>query len=103
MVQAEFERATALLLEDVAHTLGEQHQAAVLARAAELREADLATPEKLVEDVQQYFHDACVDTVWPACPRHGQHPLWFRAGVWWCEAEQTPVVPLGRLAARGRR
>jgi hypothetical protein len=30
-----------------------------------------------VEDLQQRLHDTFVDTTWPACPRHRQHPLWL--------------------------
>jgi len=69
----------------------------VLRRAAELREFDLATDEKLVEDVQQEIHDTFVDTSWPACPRHGGHPLWYREGAWFCERLQAPVAALGTL------
>jgi hypothetical protein len=31
----------------------------------------------VVDDVQQYFHDAFVDTTWHGCPHHPNHPLWF--------------------------
>jgi hypothetical protein len=50
----------------------------------------------LVEDVQQYFHDAFVDTTWPACPRHPNHPLWFRDG-WWCCGDDR-LARLGELS-----
>jgi hypothetical protein len=28
-----------------------------------------------VEQLQQLLHDTFVDTTWPTCPRHRQHPL----------------------------
>jgi hypothetical protein len=71
----------------------------VLDRAAELREFDLgAADEKLAEDVQQEIHDTFVDTSWPACPRHGRHPLWYRDGAWYCDQLAAPVAALGALA-----
>jgi hypothetical protein len=50
-----------------------------------------------VNDVQQYFHDTFVDTTWPACPRHPRHPLWYRAGSWWCVQDGVAVASLGEL------
>jgi hypothetical protein len=35
----------------------------------------------VVDDVQQYIHDTFIDTTWPACPRHPNHPLWLRGRV----------------------
>lgn len=53
----------------------------------------------VVDDVQQYFHDTFVDTTWPSCPRHPNHPLWFRNGWWWCERDSEAIARLGELGA----
>jgi hypothetical protein len=67
--------------------------------AEDIRELDVPNGgEKLVNDVQQYFHDTFVDTTWPACPRHPRHPLWYRAGSWWCVEDGVAIAPLGDLA-----
>ena len=52
---------------------------------------------KVVEDVQQRFHDEFIDTVWPRCPRHHQHPLWLHDGAWVCEQDQVAIARLGAL------
>ncbi|MGE5838089.1 MAG: hypothetical protein ACM4AI_26685 [Acidobacteriota bacterium] len=49
----------------------------------------------LVEDVQQYVHDTYIDTTWPACPKHPNHPLWIRNG-WWCCGDDR-IAELGSL------
>jgi hypothetical protein len=96
----DLDRVLELLRHDVVATVGREHAAAVGELAANVlafREpADAA--EKVVEDVQQYFHDTFVDTTWPACPRHSHHPLWFRAQAWWCEQDGVEIVPLGQLS-----
>ena len=86
------------LLRDVVGTVGEQHRAAVLHRAAELRTLDLDHPDsKLVDDIQQYLHDIFADVQWPACPRHASHPLWYHDEAWWCEQDAIEVARLGEL------
>ena len=100
---SEFERVTSRLLRDIAATVGPEHRAAVLRRAAELDALELTDAGgRLVDDVQQLLHDQHVDTGWPACPRHGDHPLWYRDGAWWCEREQIAVAALGGLRFLGR-
>jgi len=95
---SDFARAVELLVRDVVVTVGEEHAAYVVARAAALREFDLAdTADKLVEDVQEEIHDTFVDTSWPECPRHGKHPLWYRDGAWYCDHLEEPVARLGEL------
>lgn len=95
------ERVMPLLLADVARTLGPTHRAYVLERAAEVRTFEIDDPgAKLVDDVQQYAHDLFIDTTWPACPRHPNHPLRYRGGAWWCEADGVAVAPLGGLPPR---
>ena len=96
----DLERVLQLLRHDVAATVGDEHDATISELAANVltfREpADAA--EKVIEDVQQYFHDTFVDTTWPACPRHPNHPRWFREESWWCEADGVAIVALGKLS-----
>jgi len=51
--------------------------------------------ERVVEDVQQRFHDEFIDTDWPACPVCRRHPMWLRDGAW--GACDGSTVPLGEL------
>ena len=51
--------------------------------------------ERLVEDVQQDILDGV--EVWPPCPQHPNHPLWYHDGAWHCDQEKTAVAPLGSL------
>ena len=94
------------LLEDVEATLGSDHRAIVLDRAAEL-DCFVDEPnwycDKLVDDVQQYFHDCFVDTTWPACPRHPNHPLWLHGESWCCESDGEEVARLGELGSALQR
>jgi len=54
--------------------------------------------QQLVDDVQEGLMDL-VDTSWPACPRHPNHPLWLRDGAWHCERDGVALAPLGELAS----
>ena len=47
--------------------------------------------------VQQYFHDCSIDTSWPRCPRHPQHPLWLHEESWCCERDDIVIAKLGEL------
>jgi len=53
--------------------------------------------EKVVEDVQQRLQDEFIDTTWPACPRHSNHPLNYAEGAWRCSRDGAMVAPLGSL------
>lgn len=87
-----------LLERDVSATLGGSYDRLIADAAADVRELDVRNAgEKLVNDVQQHFHDTFVDTTWPACPRHGQHPLWYRGGSWWCVQDGVAIAPIGSL------
>ena len=87
-----------LLERDVASTVGESHRHVVASVADDVRELDVPDrAEKVVGDVQQYLQDARVDPVWPRCPRHGRHPLWYRSGEWWCVEDGVAVARLGEL------
>ena len=54
---------------------------------------------KVVEDVQQTFHDTSVDSTWPRCPRHHRHPLAYHDGFWCCERDKAALARLGELAS----
>ena len=89
----------ALLERDVSNTVGESYGQLIAGVAADVRQLDIADhAEKVVGDVQQYFHDTLVDPVWPKCPRHARHPLWYRSGSWWCVQDGVAVAELGKLA-----
>jgi hypothetical protein len=94
-----------LLTTDVAATLGVGHERVVQERAAwarRHREELQAFTEKVVEDVQQYFHDCFIDTTWPRCSLHPNHPLWLHAGHWTCEKDGVVVARLGELRSLDR-
>jgi hypothetical protein len=57
--------------------------------------------ERVIENVQQRMHDEFIDTSWPECPAHGQHPLWIRGGSPWLWTCTGVSVPLGGLRSRG--
>ena len=95
-------RAVPLLEADVVRTVGVGYRFLVADAAANLAAYGAGDAEKLVEEVQQEFHDTFVDTTWPACPRHGRHPLWYHAdGWWWCEQDGVAVYRLGALPTPG--
>jgi hypothetical protein len=102
-------RVIELLLLDVEATLGPGHEAAVRSnalRVASFGDDPVYYRDKLVEDVQQYFHDCFVDTTWPTCPRHSKHPLWLHDESWYCERDAEAIARLGALGSiwsRGMR
>jgi hypothetical protein len=94
-------RVVSLLRADVQATIGPGHDEAIIEAAARRRlYADVSAQyvRDVVDDVQQYFHDAFVDTTWPACPHHPNHPLWCSDEWWRCERIQEPIVKLGALS-----
>lgn len=94
-----YAQVTTLLVRDVVTTLGATRRAVVVDRANEVRALDLVDAgTKLVEDIQQYVHDSHIDTTWPQCPAHRNHPLWYSAGQWRCSEPDGPRVALGSLA-----
>lgn len=63
-------------------------------------------PEQLAmqaaEEVQQWLHDSFLDTSWPRCPRHPNHPLWLGEDspfMWHCPTTGAAVATLGHLDA----
>ena len=66
------------------------------ARAAEFAEDAADLVQRIVDDVQQRLQDEFVDTTWPACPRHPNHPLEYSAGAWHCPRGGV-IARLGEL------
>lgn len=99
---ADLQRVSDLLMRDADATSGVTQQAAILDIATGVRafvdDADDYV-QKVVDEVQQYFHDTFIETSWPQCPRHPNHPLWFRHGCWWCERDGVAIAKLGELGA----
>ena len=54
-----------------------------------------------MDDTQQAFMDCFIDVTWPSCPRHPNHPLWYRDGAWYCEHYGEALAELGALDAIG--
>lgn len=93
-------RVVDLVGRDVVATIGPGHLDMVVAAARHQRQfADSVESylERVVEEVQQYIHDSFIDTAWPSCPHHPNHPMWFTDG-WW-RADGQPVARLGDLAS----
>ncbi len=101
-VNDDLDRAIHLLISDIRATIGRGHRTFVLETAANVREFTADSNEgvlRLVEEVQQHFHDCFIDTTWPPCPRHPNHPLWFRSGAWYCERDGAQIAKLGDLGS----
>lgn len=119
------DRTLRLLMKDAVSTLGEGVRAEVLAIAATveelarelmlpveaseygdaeegstLEEAQQFYDRKVVDDFQQSVHDTFLDTTWPACPRHRNHPLWYGedSQSWCCPRDGAALAPLGGLS-----
>lgn len=93
-------RVARLLERDLAETIGPGHESAVEEAVTRIRLfADDPTEfeQRVVDDVQQRLHDTFVDTSWPACPEHPNHPLWYSDGWWICERSGRRAAPLGGL------
>jgi hypothetical protein len=102
-----YDEVVELLLRDVETTLGPsaRDEAAAFARLERrLGNVREHQAETLVDSVQTYIHDCFIDPTWPACPLHGQHPLWFgRDNAWWCASDDVKVAALGTLCDHERR
>lgn len=103
VVLSAFAARLSLLEQDIASTIGEayRHEVGTLAENAGLFPSAEHFVEKVVEDVQQVFMDTFVDTTWPSCPRHPNHPLWFHDDAWYCDRDGVALAELGGLAAIG--
>lgn len=100
ITESDEERLVSLIARDLAATVGPGLDGIPIAEAARLRLFASTLSEfetRVVEDVQQRLHDERLDTSWPACPQHPNHPLWYSDGVWHC-ATSGVVARLGDLA-----
>ena len=55
---------------------------------------------RVVEDTQQWLHDTFIDTTWPTCPEHGNHPLWVDGKEipgWACASSNRLACHVGEL------
>jgi hypothetical protein len=99
-------RVVSLVCADVAATIGPGHNRAIIEAAAR-RRLYARVPAQyvgdVVDDVQQYVHDTFLDTTWPACPHHPNHPLWFSDGWWRCERIEEPIARLGTLSGLNQK
>ena len=96
-----FHKTMLLLAQDVSATLGEQHVPVVWSLAKGMQDRDGEDRSRqCIDEVQQYFQDTFVDTTWPACPRHPNHPLDCEGGSWHCPSDGAVIVPLGKLPRR---
>ena len=103
ITQADADRVIRLLQHDLAETVGPGHDGVVAEAVARIRlfsddPADFQ--QRVVDDVQQHLHDTHVDTSWPACPEHANHPLWYSDGWWQCERSGRRAAPFGELPGR---
>ena len=93
-------RIVRLLLLDVEATIGPDYETVVLDNAmnvASFTDDPVRYRDKVLEDVQQHFHDSFVDVTWPTCPRHSNHPLWLRGDSWYCAQDDEAIAELGEL------
>lgn len=117
---ADIERATKLVANDLAATLGWRREDAeefVRSEAEAQSDPELwwiwddptrdqldAYTFRVAEEVQQALHDTFTDPTWPSCPVHPNHPLWLDEDVvpllWRCPRTRTAVAPLGQLPPR---
>lgn len=99
LTAADEERVVRFLSQDLLATIGPGFEGFAIEEAARLRlfEDTLARYEqRVIDDVQQRLHDEFVDTTWPACPLHHNHPLWYSEGWWRCPQEGA-IARLGEL------
>lgn len=57
---------------------------------------------ELAEKVQQWLMDTFIDTTWPSCPDHPNHPLWLSGDdppMWTCPRTGQQFCQLGQLAS----
>jgi len=98
-----FDQIVRAIADDVRATLGETYLRIVWGFAADARELDTDDPSwRFIENVQQYFQDTFVDTTWPACPRHRNHPLDHADGFWHCPRDHAAIARLGELSGLAR-
>ena len=104
VTDADEERVVILVTRDVLATVGPGFEDIVVEEGARIRLFAEAIPEyeqRVIDEVQQRIHEEFVDTTWPTCPLHPNHPLWYSGGWWRCP-HAGAIAPLGELAG-GRK
>ena len=92
-------RLVPLLEADVVATLGERYRHVVRDATAGIYCSDPSDyDERIVDNVQEQILESWIDTTWPACPRHGRHPLVYQEGGWWCQQDRVVLCKVGELA-----
>lgn len=102
------DRAFHLLSHDLLVTLGERAPEAIRRLRRETRTTTVLSScdsneyvAAVVDTMQQWLHDNFVDTSWPACPIHMNHPLWLDDDksdlLWRCPTTTQAVAPVGLL------
>jgi hypothetical protein len=100
VTDADEERMVILVTRDVLATVGPGFEDIVVEEGARIRLIAETVPEyeqRVIDDVQQRLHDEFVDTTWPTCPLHPNHPLLYSGGWWRCPRGGA-IAPLGELA-----
>jgi len=98
------EQVVSVVAADLGATLGcVQAEAMELARreARHLPRVEDGEAFELAEKVQQWLMDTFIDTTWPACPDHPNHPLWLsddKPPMWTCSRSGREFCQLGQLA-----
>ena len=97
---ADEDRIITLVVRDLVATIGAGLEGMAAAEAARVRLFTYTLEEyeqKVVDDIQQRLHDERLDTTWPTCPWHANHPMWYANGLWSCP-ERGVIAKLGDLA-----
>jgi hypothetical protein len=101
VTEADQQRLVALINRDLAATMGPESTPIALEASGRQRLFAVSLDDyeqRVVDDVQQSIHDEFLDTTWPACPQHPNHPLWYSAGWWRCQRAGA-VARLGDLGS----
>lgn len=97
------EEIVSLIAADLVATLGWTSEQAIGVAATVGRVHDPDTEllaMEATEEVQVWLHDSFLDTSWPRCPRHPNHPLWLgeeQPFTWRCPRTGDDVAALGSL------
>lgn len=100
ITEAHAQRVVGAITRDLEATVGPGYERVAIAEAARIRLFATTIAEyeqRVVEDVQQILHDERINTTWPTCPQHANHPLWLTDG-WWVCATVGRVARLGELS-----
>jgi|SRR6266850_1300121 len=104
LADADEERMVRLVSQDLLTTVGPGFEDMAIEAAARIRLFAKTLPDyeqRVIDDVQQRLHDEFVNTTWPTCPLHQNHPLWYSKGWWRCPKEGA-IARLGELATNPR-